>query len=149
MMNCAAAGRRLRPDGLPGRPRGLDARARRVREVDVRQGPEAAADADEVLDNFSLYWLTNTAVSGARLYWENREENLISAAAQKTDEIKIPVAITVFPDDDLFRAPETWARRAFPSLIYFHEADRGGHFAAWEQPQLFAEEMRAAFKSLR
>lgn len=81
--------------------------------------------------------------------WENRAQNLISAAAQKTDQIRIPVAITVFPDDDLFRAPETWARRAFPSLIYFRQAERGGHFAAWEEPDLFAAEMRAAFKSFR
>jgi pimeloyl-ACP methyl ester carboxylesterase len=111
--------------------------------------PQQSPTVDEVLDNFSLYWLTNTATSGARFYWENREQNLISAAAQKTDEITIPVAITAFPDDDLFRAPETWARRAFPSLIYFNEADRGGHFAAWEEPQLFSEEVRAAFRSLR
>jgi len=111
--------------------------------------PDQWPTRDEVLDNFSLYWLTNTAVSGARLYWENRNENLISAAAQKTDEITIPVAITAFPDDDLFRAPETWARRAFPSLIYFNQAEAGGHFAAWEEPQLFSEEVRAAFRSLR
>ena len=111
--------------------------------------PKQSPTPEDVLDNFSLYWLTGTAASAARLYWENREENLISAAAQKTTEIEIPVAITVFPEDDLFRAPETWARRAFPSLIYFHEADRGGHFAAWEHPELFAAEMRAAFKSLQ
>lgn len=111
--------------------------------------PVQTPTRDEVLDNFSLHWLTNTAASGARLYWENRKDNLLSAAAQKTDEIRIPVAITVFPEDDLFRAPETWARRAFPTLIYFHEADRGGHFAAWEQPGLFAAELRAAFRSLR
>jgi pimeloyl-ACP methyl ester carboxylesterase len=111
--------------------------------------PQQSPTVDEVLDNFSLYWLTNTATSGARFYWENRNENLISAAAQKTDEITLPVAITAFPDDDLFRAPETWARRAFPSLIYFNEADRGGHFAAWEEPQLFSDEVRAAFRSLR
>ena len=104
---------------------------------------------DEVLDNFSLHWLTNTVASGARLYWENRDQNLISAAAQKTDKITVPVAITVFPDDDLFRAPETWARRAFPTLIYFREAERGGHFAAWEEPALFVSEVRAAFKTLR
>jgi pimeloyl-ACP methyl ester carboxylesterase len=104
---------------------------------------------DEVLDNFSLHWLTNTVTSGARLYWENREQNLISAAAQKTADITLPVAITVFPDDDLFRAPETWARRAFPSLVYFREAERGGHFAAWEEPELFAGELRAAFRPLR
>jgi pimeloyl-ACP methyl ester carboxylesterase len=102
-----------------------------------------------VLDDLSLYWLTNTAVSAARLYWENRNENLISAAAQKTGDISVPVAVTAFPDDDLYRAPETWARRAFPSLTYFHQADRGGHFAAWEEPQVFSDEVRAAFRSLR
>jgi pimeloyl-ACP methyl ester carboxylesterase len=111
--------------------------------------PKETPTVDEVLDNFSLYWLTNTAASGARLYWENREENLISAAAQKTDQIKIPVAISTFRYDDLFRAPETWARRAFPSLTYFREAERGGHFAAWEEPELFSAELRAAFKPLR
>lgn len=112
-------------------------------------GEDANPTTEEVLDNFSLYWLTNTAVSAARFYWENRKENLISAVGQKTNEIRIPVAITTFPDDDLFRAPETWARRAFPTLFYFHDAEKGGHFPAWEQPQLFAEEMRAAFKSIR
>ena len=111
--------------------------------------PKQSPSVDDVLDNFSLHWLTNTVTSGARLYWENRAQNLISAAAQKTTEIKLPVAITVFPEDDLFRAPETWARRAFPSLIYFRQADRGGHFAAWEHPDLFAAELRTAFKSLR
>lgn len=111
--------------------------------------PKQSPTVEDVLDNFSLHWLTNTVASGARLYWENRNENLLSAEAQKTAEIKIPVAITAFPDDDLFRAPETWARRAFPSLIYFREAERGGHFAAWEEPRLFAEELRAAFRSVR
>ncbi len=101
-----------------------------------------------MLDDFTLYWLTNTAASSARLYWENRGRNLISAGAQKTDEISVPVAITVFPEE-VYRAPETWARRAFPNLIYFHEADRGGHFAAWEHPELFAGELRAAYRSLR
>jgi pimeloyl-ACP methyl ester carboxylesterase len=110
---------------------------------------EESPTRDDLLDNFSLYWLTNSATSAARLYWENREQNLLSAAVQKTDEIAIPVAITVFPDDDLYRASETWARRAFCSLIYFHKADRGGHFAAWEQPEIFSDEMTAAFKSLR
>jgi pimeloyl-ACP methyl ester carboxylesterase len=105
-------------------------------------------DRDEVLDGFSLYWLTNTATSSARIYWENREENLTSAASQKTDEIAVPVAITVFPEE-VYRAPETWARRAFRHLIYFHEVDRGGHFAAWEHPALFSAELRDAFRSLR
>ncbi len=110
--------------------------------------PKQSPTKDDVLDNFTLYWLTNSAASSARIYWEHRGRDLISAAAQKTDEIKIPVAITVFPEE-VYRAPETWARRAFPDLIYFHEADKGGHFAAWEHPALFAAELRAAFKSLR
>ena len=104
---------------------------------------------DDVLDNITLYWLTNTATSSARLYWENGARgSVIVAAAQKTGEISLPVAITVFPED-VYRAPETWARRAYPKLTYFHEVDKGGHFAAWEQPELFAAELRAAFRSLR
>jgi len=104
---------------------------------------------DDVLDNITLYWLTNSATSAARLYWENGARgSVIVAAAQKTGEISLPVAITVFPDD-VYRAPETWARRAYRNLIYFHEVDKGGHFAAWEQPELFSAELRAAFKSLR
>ena len=104
---------------------------------------------DDVLDNISLYWLTNTAASSARLYWENRARgSVIVAAAQRTDEISLPVGVTVFPYD-VYRAPESWARRAYRNLIYFHEVDKGGHFAAWEQPKLFAEEIRAAFRSLR
>ena len=110
--------------------------------------PKQSPTRDDVLDDFTLYWLTNSAASSARIYWENRGQSLISAAAQKTDEISIPVAITVYPDE-VYRAPETWARRAFRNLIYFNEADRGGHFAAWEYPELFAAELRAAFKSLR
>jgi pimeloyl-ACP methyl ester carboxylesterase len=110
--------------------------------------PERALSKDQILDDISLYWLTNTAASSARLYWENGGRNLVVASAQKTSEIKLPVAITVFPGE-LYQAPETWARRAYPNLAYFHEVDKGGHFAAWEQPQLFAQEMRAAFRSLR
>ena len=110
--------------------------------------PSQSPTRDDVLDNLTLYWLTNTAASSARIYWEERGRDLISAAAQKTDEISIPVAITVF-SDEVFRAQETWARRAFRNLIYFREVDRGGHFAAWEEPGLFAAELRAAFRSLR
>jgi len=110
--------------------------------------PGQSPTRDDVLDDFTLYWLTNSAASSARLYWENRSQNLISAASQKTDEIKVPVAVTVFPEE-VYRAPETWARRAYRNLVYFREADRGGHFAAWEYPELFAAELRAAFKSLR
>jgi pimeloyl-ACP methyl ester carboxylesterase len=111
---------------------------------DPRQSPTK----DDVLDNFTLYWLTNTATSSARIYWENRGRSLTSSAAQMTSEISVPVAITVFPQE-VYRPTETWARRAFPNLIYFHKGDRGGHFAAWEYPEVFAAELRAAFKSLR
>ena len=110
--------------------------------------PKQSPTIDDVLDNFTLYWLTNTAGSSSRIYWENRNMSLISAADQKTDQINIPVAITVFPDE-VFRAQERWARKAFKNLIYFNEVDRGGHFAMWEYPQLFAAELRAAFKTLR
>jgi pimeloyl-ACP methyl ester carboxylesterase len=102
---------------------------------------------DEVLDDVTLYWLTNTATSAARLYWENKS-NILSATSEKTAEISLPVAITVFPGE-VYQAPETWARRAYRNLVYFHEVDRGGHFAAWEQPELFSAELRAAFRLLR
>jgi pimeloyl-ACP methyl ester carboxylesterase len=110
--------------------------------------PQKSPTKDDVLDDITLYWLTNTATSSARLYWENAGRGVTSAAAQKTAEISLPVAITVFPDD-VYRAPETWARRAFRNLIYFHEVERGGHFAAWEQPELFAAELRVALRPLR
>ena len=110
--------------------------------------PERRLDRDDVLDNITLYWLTNTATSAARLYWETAGQSIVLSAAQKTSEISLPVAISVFPDE-VYRAPETWARRAYRNLAYFNELDEGGHFAAWEQPALFAAELRAAFRSLR
>ncbi|HEX7995331.1 MAG TPA: alpha/beta hydrolase [Streptosporangiaceae bacterium] len=110
--------------------------------------PDKSPTKDDVLDDITLYWLTNTATSSALLYWENRGTSPTSATGEKTAAIAVPVAITVFPED-IYRTPETWARRAYRNLIYFHEVDRGGHFAAWEQPQLFSEEIRAAFRSLR
>jgi len=110
--------------------------------------PEQSPTKDQVLDNVTLYWLTNSATSAARLYWETSGQSVLLAAAQKTAEISLPVAITVFPEE-VYRAPETWARRAYRNLIYFNEVDRGGHFAAWEQPELFSAEPRAAFRSLR
>ena len=110
--------------------------------------PESSLTKDDVLDDITLYWLTNSATSSARLYWENSGKSPVAAAVWKTTEIPLPVAITVFSGES-YRAPETWARRAYHNLIYFHEVDRGGHFAAWEQPELFSAEIRAAFKSLR
>ena len=98
---------------------------------------------DDILDNITLYWLTNTGVSSARLYWENKADFF------NAKNITIPFAISVFPDE-LYQAPLSWAERAYPNnLIHYKKLDRGGHFAAWEQPQLFSEEMRASFRSLR
>ncbi len=102
---------------------------------------------DETLDDITLYWFTNSGASSSRVYCENNN-NIFSAVAQKTNQIKVPVAISVFPHE-IYRAPESWSRQAYPSLYYFHEVEKGGHFAAWEQPELFSAEIRAAFKSLR
>jgi pimeloyl-ACP methyl ester carboxylesterase len=109
--------------------------------------PERVFSKDEMLNDITLYWLTNTGASSSRFYWENNNNNF-SAEAQKTKDIKVPVGITVFPKE-IYRAPESWAKQAYPSLTYYHQVEKGGHFAAWEQPQIFAEEMRAAFKSVR
>ena len=105
---------------------------------------KAAGDLtrDDVLDNITLYWLTNTGPSAAQFFWENKTPLL------RAVNVSIPTAITVFPGE-IYQAPRSWAEQAYHNLIYFHEADRGGHFAAWEQPQLFSEEVRAGFRSLR
>jgi pimeloyl-ACP methyl ester carboxylesterase len=110
--------------------------------------PERLLTKDQMLDDVTLYWVTNSAASSARIYWETAGQSVILSAAQKTTEISLPVAITVFPDE-VYRAPETWARLAYRNLIYFNEVNKGGHFAAWEEPELFSAELRAAFKSLR
>lgn len=110
--------------------------------------PKQLPTRDEVLDDISLYWLTGSASSSSRIYWENRNISIISAGMMQSDKITIPVAVTTFPQD-VYASPESWARRAYKNLIYFNEVDRGGHFASWEQPQLFTEEMRKAFRSLR
>jgi pimeloyl-ACP methyl ester carboxylesterase len=102
---------------------------------------------NDILDNVTLYWLTNTAISSARLYWDTTQ---ISNGAGFFDVrgVKIPVAVSVFPDE-IYAAPRSWAVRAYPKLIHYNKLDKGGHFAAWEQPELFTAEMRAAFRSLR
>jgi pimeloyl-ACP methyl ester carboxylesterase len=97
---------------------------------------------DEVLDNITLYWLTNTGVSASRLYWE------YTGGFFNAKGVNIPVAVTVFPSEQ-YQAPRSWAEEAYPNLIYFNEVDRGGHFAAWEQPELFSAELRAGFRPLR
>jgi pimeloyl-ACP methyl ester carboxylesterase len=104
---------------------------------------------DRVLDNITLYWLTNTMTSAGRIYWEETQGITASlTSGEKPPELKLPVAFTVFPNE-ILQAPRKWAEKAYPNLIYFHEAERGGHFAAWEEPELFSQEMRAAFASLR
>jgi pimeloyl-ACP methyl ester carboxylesterase len=97
---------------------------------------------DEILDNITLFWLTNTGVSASRLYWEYR------GGFWDAKGVSIPVAVSVFPGE-AYQAPRSWAEQAYPNLIYFNEVDKGGHFAAWEQPQLFSEEVRAGFRSMR
>jgi pimeloyl-ACP methyl ester carboxylesterase len=97
---------------------------------------------DEILDNITLYWLTHTAVSASRLYWEY-QGGFFNAKG-----VSIPVAVSVFPGEQ-YQAPRSWAEQAYPNMVYFNELDKGGHFAAWEQPQIFSEELRAGFRSLR
>lgn len=109
--------------------------------------PEKVIGRDAILDDITLYWLTNTGASSSRFYWENNNNNF-SSKHQKTQEINVPVAISVFPHE-IYQAPESWSRAAYPSLYYYHKAAKGGHFAAWEQPQVFTEELRAAFKTIR
>lgn len=103
---------------------------------------ERSLTKDEMLDDITLYWLTNSAISSAQLYWENNANNFNAV------DISIPAAITVFPGE-IYRAPRSWAERSYHNLIYFNEVDKGGHFAAWEEPELFSREIRAAFRSLR
>jgi pimeloyl-ACP methyl ester carboxylesterase len=112
----------------------------------VFDGQPEGLSRDDILDNITMYWLTNTAVSSARLYWDTTQ----TATSGFFDPrgIKIPVVVTVFPDE-IYAAPRSWAERAYPKMIYFNKLPKGGHFAAWEQPGLFVAEMRAGFKSLR
>lgn len=105
-------------------------------------GQKEGLTRDDVLDNISVYWLTNTGVSSSRLYRENQLQYF------SPKNVKIPVAVSAFPDE-LFQAPKTWAEKAYPNLIYYNRPVKGGHFAAWEQPEIFAKELRAAFTSFR
>jgi pimeloyl-ACP methyl ester carboxylesterase len=109
--------------------------------------PSGGLTRDHIVDNITLYWLTCTAASAARMYWESGRSTAASAG-QPPPEVSLTVAFTVFPGE-IFQAPRSWAEKVYPNLIYFHQAARGGHFAAWEEPDLFAAEMRAAFRSLR
>ncbi|SDA96253.1 epoxide hydrolase family protein [Sinorhizobium sp. NFACC03] len=107
-----------------------------------RQSATGELTRDEILDNITLYWLTNTGVSASRLYWEYK------GGFFNAKGVKIPVAVSVFPGEQ-YEAPRSWTEKAYPNLIYYDQAEKGGHFAAWEQPMIFAQELRAAFRSLR
>jgi pimeloyl-ACP methyl ester carboxylesterase len=109
--------------------------------------PTGNLTRDHLLDNITLYWLTGTGASAARSYWEGGRATA-RAAGQAPAEVTLPVGFTTFPGE-IFRAPRSWVEKLYPHVIYFHEADRGGHFAAWEEPQLFSEEIRAGFRPLR
>jgi pimeloyl-ACP methyl ester carboxylesterase len=109
--------------------------------------PAGNLTRDHVLDNITQYWLTGTGASAARSYWEGGQA-AAHAAGQPRPEMKLPVSVTAFPGE-IFQAPRSWAEKVYPNLIYFHKADKGGHFAAWEEPQLFSEEIRAGFRPLR
>jgi pimeloyl-ACP methyl ester carboxylesterase len=109
----------------------------------VFAGKSEGLTRDDVLDNITLAWLTDTALSGARLYWENKGASFFAVKG-----VVVPTAVSVFPDE-LYPAPRSWAERAYPNLIHYNKVEKGGHFAAWEQPKLFTEELRAGFRSLR
>jgi len=112
----------------------------------VFDGKPEGLTRDDVLDNVTLYWLTNTAISSARLYWDNNQT--AKAGFFDVRNVQIPVAVMAFPDE-LYQAPKTWAERAYPKLIRYNKLPKGGHFAAWEQPELFSEELRVSFRRLR
>ena len=109
----------------------------------VFAGESEGLTRDDILDNITITWLTNTSLSGARLYWEYWGKGYFNAKG-----VSIPVAVSVFPDE-LYPAPQSWTEKAYPKLIHYNKVEKGGHFAAWEQPQLFSEEVRAGFRSLR
>jgi pimeloyl-ACP methyl ester carboxylesterase len=125
----------------------LDHDARSYRLIArVFAGQKEGLTKDDILDNISLYWFTKTAVSSARLYWDTAQVS--TAGFFDPRNVQLPVAVTVFPDE-IYAAPKSWAEKAYPKLLYFSKLDKGGHFAAWEQPEIFVREQRAAFRSLR
>jgi hypothetical protein len=117
----------------------------RTRLIDGQ--PSGNLTRDHIVDNITLYWLTGTGASAARSYWESGQEQA-RAAGQAPPPVSIPVGFTTFPGE-IWRTPRSWVEKAYPNVTYFNEVDKGGQFAAWEEPQLFSEELRAAFASLR
>jgi pimeloyl-ACP methyl ester carboxylesterase len=115
----------------------------------VDKEPVGGLSRESVVDNIMLYWLTGTGASAARWYWEfGRFVAAATASGQAPPPVRVPVAFTTFPDE-IWAAPRSWAEAVYPGLAYFHEAGRGGHFAAWEEPEIFTDEVRAAFRPLR
>lgn len=113
----------------------------------IFNGQAEGLTRDDILDNVTLYWLTNTAVSSARLY-RDTTQILNGAGLFDVRGVKLPVAASAFPDE-IYQAPKSWAEKAYPKLIHYNRLPEGGHFAAWEQPELFSEELRASFRALR
>ena len=113
----------------------------------VEGKPSGNLTRDRILDNITLYWLTGTGESAARSYWEAAQAGA-AAAGRTPPPVSVPVGFSAFPGE-IFVAPRSWVEQVYPTLAYYNEVDRGGHFAAWEEPELFASELRAAFKSLR
>jgi hypothetical protein len=113
----------------------------------VFSGQSEGLTRDDILDNVTLYWLTNTGISSARLYWDNTQTST-GGGFFDARGVKIPVAVSAFPDE-IYTAPRSWAERAYPKLIYYNKPSKGGHFAAWEQPKILTEEVRAGLRSLR
>jgi pimeloyl-ACP methyl ester carboxylesterase len=144
---------RLCPLGFTHRPGRLDARPRHRRLLQDRpcfcrrEAVGQSHPGHNVLDNITLYWLTGTSASAARSYWEEGQETA-RAAGQAPTPVSIPVGFTTVPGE-IWRTPRSWVEKAYPNVIYFNEVDKGGHFAAWEEPELFATEIRAAFRPLR
>ena len=120
----------------------LDVVALGARGLRLGDGVDEGLTRDDILDNITLCWLTNTAISCSRIYWENKFPFLTP------ENVSIPVAVSAFPDE-LYQAPKSWAEKAYPKLVYYKKHDKGGHFAAWEQPQLLSQDVREGFRSLR
>ena len=110
--------------------------------------PSGNLSRDNVLDNVTLYWLTGTGASAARSYWEAYGPDAPGAGQAPSADVRIPVAFTTFPGE-IWRTPRSWVEKSYPNVVYFNEVEKGGHFAAWEEPEIFADELRAAFRSLR
>ena len=119
----------------------------KISRVFLDKQPVGNFTRDHVLDNITVYWLTGTGASAARSYWETGRDTA-EAAAQPPPPVTVPVGFTAFPDE-IYRAPRTWVERTYPTLGYYHQAERGGHFAAWEEPEIFSSELRKAFKPVR